>query len=303
MTTEEKAGEIEQNQSIEVDTAGDVAIVSSVEDADTDAVGQGDLEAQPDDPEKEDLEDIPVTFDWSVYVDATLAGLAVLVPLPFVDNLLECFFARRMIRAIAARRKIDLPPDRVTMVNNRWTCCGILGACLYFPIFIVMELLLSFFKLLVFCCTVKRATDALNYYWQRAFLMDYILQRGYLTSDDAEQAELAIRNMDDLLDTVAVSPFNQLARKIIYGPCRIFCSLMRYVCRGGRKADSSIDQTQATMSESWTGFSSYLASLAKRYEAEFEKSQRPRRGWGCCCFRPYRTFARMPTKATTEEVE
>lgn len=266
--------------------------VSNSKETEEDGNNDDDLEANEaktgevqenknDDAEEDDELIVPVTFDWSIYVDATLAGLAVLVPLPFVDNLLERFFRRRMIGAIATRRKIDLPPDRIKLVNNRLTFFRFVAACFYCPFFVVLEIVISFFKLLVYCCTIKKATDALNYYWQRAFLMDYILQRGYLTSKDTEEAERAIANMERLLDDVAASPLNQLASKIVYGPCRIMCSLLRYVFRTGRK-DSSIDQTEATMSESWQGFSVYFQSLAKRYEEQLEESQRPR-SMKCCC--------------------
>lgn len=230
-------------------------------------------------------EKIPISFDWPVYVDATLAGLSVLIPVPFVDNIMEIVFARRMIGAIAQRRKVELSAQRISMVNNRLTCCGMILACFYFPIFVILELVISLFRILVYCWTIKKSTDALTYYWQRAFLMDYMLQRGYVSTKDPDQAEAAIVCMERLLDEVAQSPLTRLARKIIYAPCRIGFSIMWYMCCcccccccGGKNGgkDGSIGQAEATMSESWTNFGAYLTSLAERYEDEFAKSQRPR---------------------------
>ena len=61
--------------------------------------------AQPVDPQS-----IATDFDWLVYADATFAGLAILIPFPFVDSLLEEYFRRRMARDIARRRGRTLSP-------------------------------------------------------------------------------------------------------------------------------------------------------------------------------------------------
>ncbi|HMR66443.1 MAG TPA: hypothetical protein PKE64_20720, partial [Anaerolineae bacterium] len=47
---------------------------------------------------------VATDFDWGVYADATMAGLAVLVPIPILDWLLEEIFRRRMPQAIARQR-------------------------------------------------------------------------------------------------------------------------------------------------------------------------------------------------------
>ena len=44
------------------------------------------------------------TFDWIIYRDATLAGLAALLPVPYVDDAIEGRFRRQMPTSIAARR-------------------------------------------------------------------------------------------------------------------------------------------------------------------------------------------------------
>ena len=241
---------------------------------------------------------IPVRFDWPVYVDATLAGLSALIPIPFVDNLFERFFRRRMFAAIAARRGVAVTPEIVALVNNRRSICAMFFACIWFPLFVIIELLISLFRILLYCYTVKKSTDALNYYWQRAFLMDYMLQRGYLSSKtfdtmndnsngsqnkqitSTEEADVAIRAMERLLDDVGASPMERLARKIIYSPCRILCSLMRF--RGRREEDVSLEKTKTQMSESWSGFSGHLRTLAHRYDAELQVERNTQSLQGGC---------------------
>lgn len=221
------------------------------------------------------------SFEWSVYVDATLAGLSVLIPFPLLDNLFERIFRRRMVGAIAAHRGLELTPELYNLVNNRRSCCGKIWDCIIFPFFVIFDIIASFFKLLFYFVTMKKSTDALNFYWQRAFLLDYLIQRGHLDHDNLEHSEVAIVVMEHILQDVGASPLNKLAAKIVFGPCQIFCSLTRYVCCcGGRKQQTdTIDQTQETMTESWGGFRGYLESLATRYDEELASaSQRPQSG-------------------------
>ena len=205
----------------------------------------------------------PVRFDWAIYGDATLAGLSLLIPFPFVDSLFERFFRRRMIGAIAARRRFPLSPSIIALVNNRRSFWSLLGGCLLFPFVILFELIVSLSRKLLYFLTIKRAIDALNYYWQRAFLLDYLLQRGYLNSPT--RAAVAIDAMEKLLEKVGVSPLNRLARQIVTGPWRALRTLWHV--QQGQK-DRSIDQTRATMAQSWASFSDYLQTLAQRYEEE-----------------------------------
>ena len=42
-------------------------------------------------------EKVTTDFDWLVYSDATFAGLSVLIPVPFLDALMEEYFRRAML--------------------------------------------------------------------------------------------------------------------------------------------------------------------------------------------------------------
>lgn len=213
---------------------------------------------------------INYSFEWPVYVDATLAGLSVLIPFPLLDNIFERIFRRRMIGAIAAHRGLELTPELYNLVNNRRSCFGKLWDCMIFPCFVLFDIIASFFKLLFYFVTMKKSTDALNLYWQKAFLLDYLVQRGHLDHNNLEHSEVAIVVMEHILQDVGASPLNKLAAKIVFGPCQIMCSLTRYVCccRGRKRQTDTIDQTQEAMSNSWGGFSGYLQSLATRYDEE-----------------------------------
>ena len=70
---------------------------------------------------------IPTDFDWLIYADATFAGLSLLLPIPFVDGLIETYFRRRMPGDIARRRGRALPMQSIRLANRQrgalWPGC------------------------------------------------------------------------------------------------------------------------------------------------------------------------------------
>ncbi|MEZ4711470.1 MAG: hypothetical protein R3A44_30030 [Caldilineaceae bacterium] len=205
-------------------------------------------------------------FDWAIYADATLAGLAVLIPIPFVDGWVEGIFRRRMPHAIAARRGYMLTTQLVALLNNgNSSFFDYFWGCLLLPLRLIFELIVQLSRKLLYFLTIKRAIDALNYYWQRAFLLDYMLQQGYL--DELDNAPLALAALEQTLRATTVSPLTQLARQIIFGPFRIMRSLW-HMMRGQR--DAEIDETRQEMARSWNRFADFFAALARRYEQIYD---------------------------------
>jgi len=77
-------------------------------------------------------------FDWAIYADATLAGLAILIPIPLLDLLFEWIFKRRMPQAIAKRNGRTLSPETIRQLNrSSFSCLG----CLLWPLELVWLLL------------------------------------------------------------------------------------------------------------------------------------------------------------------
>ena len=136
-----------------------------------------DLPANQSDPALE-LEAI-TAFDWAVYADATFAGLAVLIPIPVVDFIVEEYFRRRMPRDIAARNGRTLHPGLVIRLNRRRADNQLLG-CLLLPLRLVFYLFRNIFRTVLYALSVVDAADNLGYYWHRAFLINYAVRRGHL---------------------------------------------------------------------------------------------------------------------------
>ncbi len=211
-------------------------------------------------------------FNWSLYADATFAGLSLLVPIPFLDSAFEWFFKRRVPGAIARWRGRRLAPGVADILNRdkgSW-----LEGCLLLPITLTWGLFKRLSRKLLYFLTIKEATDSMSHHWHRAFLIDYALQQGHLeTPDSAEVARLA---MEYALATATTSPLENLAQRVIPHTRHITRSLRK--ARKGEE-DDVIREKRNMMAKAWAGFSEYLADVAFRYDRAYiqwraERSER-----------------------------
>ncbi len=205
---------------------------------------------------------VATAFSWSLYADATFAGLSLLVPIPFLDSAFEWFFMRRVPGSIAAWRGRRLARPVINTLNRgegTW-----LQGCLMLPITLTWGLLKRLSKKLLYFLTIKEATDQLSHHWHRAFLVDYALQQGHLeTVATAEVARLA---MDYALATATTSPLEQLAQRLIPHTRHITQSLRK--ARKGEE-DAEIEAKRNMMAKAWAGFGEYLADVAFRYDRAY----------------------------------
>lgn len=199
-------------------------------------------------------------FEWPIYADATFAGLSVLVPIPFLDDVFEGFFRRRMTRSLARRRGVTLP-DAVQREIGQGTGSWLSG-CLLLPLKLFLELLKKLSRKLLYFLTIKESSEQLSYYWHRAFLLDHMLASGHL--DSLESARAARQAMEQVLETTG-TPLSQLAGQVIRRSHHVLRSLRR--AREDQE-DEEIRQTRAEMAARWGEFSQYLEGVARHYDAE-----------------------------------
>ncbi len=201
-------------------------------------------------------------FEWSVYDDATFAGLAALIPIPLVDWFFEEFFRRRMARGIARYRGKELPPEVGAELNRGEGCAQ---ACLSLPVKVAWELVKRTIKKFLYFLSIKSATDRLSYYWHRAFLIDCMLLQGRL--DDQPSARIAREAMARTLDATSTSPMLGLARSVV--------TSTRHVLRTVRKArrgeeDEEIAEKRSLIQRRWDSFRDHLLDVAARYNVHYE---------------------------------
>ncbi len=203
-------------------------------------------------------------FEWAIYVDATLAGLAILIPIPLLDLLFEWIFKRRMPQAIAKRNGRTLTSHTVRQLNRGQLSC--LG-CLLWPVQLVWLLLKRTYRTILYFLTIKDATDKLSYYWHRAYLLDRMMQRGDL--DGEEAAALAAEALHRVLDDLTISPLTQLAKEVVGNVRHILRSSWRWLRR--RQEDEMMASTRSQMATAWRDMSAYFAQVAARYEQQLEQ--------------------------------
>ena len=214
---------------------------------------------------------IPTDFDWLIYADATFAGLSLLLPIPFVDGLLETYFRRRMPGDIARRRGRALPVRSIRAVNRQRATWW--PGCLLWPGQAVVYLIRNLWRTLVYILTVYDTSEKLSYYWHRAFLLDYAIGRGDL--DRPAQAELAAAALHRVLETTQTSPLLNLAGEIVQQARSRIGALARAIFRGARRQKTpEAGQAAGTIAAHWAEFHDYLIELAGRYDAALVEVER-----------------------------
>ena len=212
-------------------------------------------------------------FDWIVYADATFAGLALLLPIPFVDSWLEDYFRRRMPRDIARRRGRVLSKAAVREVN-RERDEGFVRGCLLWPLEQVVYLVRNMYRTVVYFFTVVDASDKLSHYWHRAFLIDYMIARGYL--DDPVRAAAAGEALRRVLQTVETSPMRNLAGELIQFATGQARGLIRAFYRFLRRREQTAEfrHERQTIADRWAEFADYLPEVAATYDETLATVQR-----------------------------
>ncbi len=220
-------------------------------------------------------------FDWAIYADATFAGLAILIPIPLVDVFFEWIFRRRIPQAIARRNGRRLNRETVFFLNNRprrW------WGCLLWPLALTLLFLKRLFRTILYFLTVKEASDNLSYYWHKAFLINYMLQRGDL--DNERAARLAAEAMFRTLDEITTSPLLKLAQEITAGANHVLRMVWRW---RRRRDDPELQRTRAEIADTWNSYAQYFQILAARYVETFERMQAE--AMGQAGLRPSETLA------------
>ncbi len=199
-------------------------------------------------------------FDWAIYVDATLAGLAILIPIPLLDVLFEWLFKRRMPKAIAKRNGRNLSPTIIRQLNQSgFSCMG----CLLWPLELIWLLLKRTYRTILYFLTIKDASDKLSYYWHRAYLLDFMMRRGDL--DGEKEAALAAQAMQQLLGSLKMSPLTQLAQQVVANVRHILRTSWRWLRR--KQEDEMMVNTRSQMANAWRDLSGYFAQVAAQYLA------------------------------------
>ncbi|NOK57535.1 MAG: hypothetical protein GFH27_549303n199 [Chloroflexi bacterium AL-W] len=205
-------------------------------------------------------------FDWLIYADATFAGLSALIPIPFVDSMFEDFFRRRMVKTIATRRDQQIPKGTARLLNQEATKGGCVSTLLAIPTKTARSFIVRLSRKIVYVFALKSATDNISYYWSRAFLIDHMMQEGYL--NDKASAQVAQEVLLQVLQTTK-SPLTQVAGAVTSGVSRRILRTLRLARRG--EEDENTQQARDHMQQRWNVFEGYFRTLAERYDRLYQR--------------------------------
>jgi hypothetical protein len=123
--------------------------------------------------------DPPDRIDWLLVGRyALLAGLCDLIPLPIVDRWAANVLRRRMVRGVARRHGVELPPDALSTLGD---AAG--GGCLGLLLGIVLWPIKKLLKTVTIAFQVKGIADTISEVVHRALLVEEALERGWLPGD------------------------------------------------------------------------------------------------------------------------
>lgn len=223
-------------------------------------VAEARLATQPTRPQGSN----PPTFNWAIYADATLAGLSALIPFPFIDSLFEEYFRRRIIHTIAHQRSRALHPAAVRVLNQN-PLTSTARKILTLPLTLTVGLIVRLSRKLLYFLSIRRAVNLLTYYWRRAYLLDYMVRKGHLSAE--ESAAAAVAALDAVLAQSGSGPFRWLAQHVVNHTPHVLRTL--WYARHGQE-DPPLLTIRAELAARWPALGDYLATLARRYDEQFE---------------------------------
>jgi len=199
-------------------------------------------------------------FEWSIYADATCAGLSVLIPLPLVDIAFETIFRRRIPGKIAKARDSELLPRTKIRLARPANDSLSWSGCLAMPFMIVRYVLRRLWRKIIYVFAVKDAATALTEYWHRAFLIDHMVRAGHLAPD--ADTDLAVRVFRHVLREIDPSPLTGLARQTVANVQHVFLLLVRARRRGAAEVTKSFGEL---LSSQWKVAETSMRETASLY--------------------------------------
>jgi hypothetical protein len=203
-------------------------------------------------------------FEWTIYADATCAGLSVLIPLPLVDLVFETIFRRRIPAKISKTRGSELLPRIKIQLARPLNGSPAWSGCLAVPLLVIRYVLQRLWRKIIYIFAVKDATAALTEYWHRAFLIDHMIRVGHLATN--ADADLAVRVFRRVLSEIDPSPLTGLARQTVANARHVLRLLVRAHRLGAAEVTKSIGEV---FSSHWKVASASLVATSRIYNARY----------------------------------
>jgi hypothetical protein len=138
---------------------------------------------------------------------SVLSALALLIPVPFVDDMVVDYVRRRLVRRLADERGVPLSEEDVrTLADDASKGClpGCLGTVVLYPI-------KKIFRQIFFFLEWKKAADLVSTVYHRGVLLDWAMEQGRVGPKSAADVRAAI---DAVLAETPVGPVEVAVRGV-----------------------------------------------------------------------------------------
>ena len=146
---------------------------------------------------------------------STLAGLCKFIPIPFIDDIIQGFVVRRMVRQLLAHHDIEADDAALDRLTRERSGCPL--GCLYTLVLYPIKKIL---KKILFFLAFKDFVDESSKWFHRGYLIQYAAQSGMITQRTLAgehglwPAALAIEETCAETDT---KQFTRLLRRAVSG--------------------------------------------------------------------------------------
>ena len=150
---------------------------------------------------------LEATTQRRILTHSVLTALALLIPVPFVDDMVVDYFRRRLVRRLGEERGVPISEEDVrTLADDPSKGClpGCLGGVFLYPI-------KKIFRQIFFFLEWKRATDLVSTVYHRGVLLDWAMEQGRLGPKSAAEVRSAI---DAVLAETPVGPVEVAVRGV-----------------------------------------------------------------------------------------
>jgi hypothetical protein len=198
-------------------------------------------------------------LEWQVFADATCAGLTPLIPIPFVDLILEIVFRRRIPSAIARKRGVELSPSAIRQLGQGEPWLTLAG-CLALPFKVLLWVIKRVWRKIVYVLAVADAVESVSEYWHRAYLIDHAVRAGHL--EESTDVDWSVHVIRTVLAEADTSPLRTVARQVVGSAGRV----VRFLLRARRSGAAEATGPQERIVEAdWGQVQESLRQVAVRY--------------------------------------
>lgn len=196
---------------------------------------------------------------------SVLAGMTRFIPVPFVDDMVQSYVLRRMIRRLAESYGVALAEDDAETLGTEpgGGCGGCLLSAVFYPLKWVLRKVFFFLEM-------KRSVDLLSRVYHRGVLVEYAMQQKWIGLDAGRSAPDVRRAIDQVLRESPIRPVEEAAKLTLRqfsGPFRAAIRLLRSATSGLTKQSSADDVEnvlEAVPAEEKKQFDGLVASLVGR---------------------------------------